>query len=79
MRKQLVPPSSETIRPHDEGWLDLERAAAVEVTSEEEDFPVERALGHGRSPGLACGYSGNANDSAGLRSAAKAETHITRF
>src|SRR6266550_1941781 len=51
MRKQLVPPSSETIRPHDEGWLDLERAAAVEVTSEEEDFPVERALVSGEARG----------------------------
>ena len=44
MRKQLIPPTSETVRPHDEGWLDLERAAVVEVTSEEENFPVESAL-----------------------------------
>src|ERR1700758_598831 len=44
MRKQLIPPTPETVRPHGEGWLDLERAAAVEVTSEEENFPVESAL-----------------------------------
>jgi hypothetical protein len=44
MRKQLIPPTSETVRPHDEGWLDLKRAATVEVTSEEENFPIECAL-----------------------------------
>jgi hypothetical protein len=44
MRKRLIPPTLETVRPEGEGWLDLERAAAVEVTSEEENFPVESAL-----------------------------------
>jgi hypothetical protein len=44
MRKRLIPPTPETLRPDGEGWLDLERAAAVEVTSEEENFPVESAL-----------------------------------
>jgi len=44
MRKRLIPPTPETVRPDGEGWLDLERAAAVEVTSEEENFPVESAL-----------------------------------
>ena len=44
MRKQLIPPTPETVRPYGEGWLDLERAAAVEVTSEEKNFPVESAL-----------------------------------
>jgi hypothetical protein len=51
MRKQLIPPSSETVRPHDQGWLDLERVAAVEVTSEEENFPVESALVSGETRG----------------------------
>ncbi len=44
MRKRLIPPTQETVRPDSEGWLDLDRAAAVEVTSEEENFPVESAL-----------------------------------
>ena len=35
MRKQLIPPTSETVRAHDEGWLDLEPVATVEVTSED--------------------------------------------
>ena len=51
MRKQLIPPTSETVRPHDEGWLDLERVATVEVTSEEENFPVESALVSGETRG----------------------------
>src|SRR4030095_13804529 len=32
-------------------WIDLERAAAVEVTSEEENFPVECALASGENRG----------------------------
>ena len=51
MRKQFVPPTPETLPPHGEGWLDVERAAAVEVTSEEENFPVESALVPGETRG----------------------------
>jgi hypothetical protein len=45
MRKSLITPTPKTARPAAEDWLDLEHAAAVEVTSEEEGFPVESALG----------------------------------
>ena len=79
MRKRLIPPTPETVRLDGEGWLDLERAAADEVTSEEGEFPGRVCVGLGRDPGLACGYPGNSSHSAGLRSAAKAETHITCF
>ena len=44
MRTRRITPTLETVRPHGEGWLDLERAAAVEVTSEEEDYPIESAV-----------------------------------
>ena len=44
MRKRLITPTPETVQPQGEGWLDLEREAAVEVTSEDENFPVECAL-----------------------------------
>ena len=33
------------------GWLDVERAALVEVTSEENDHPVESAFVLGDAPG----------------------------
>jgi hypothetical protein len=38
VRKRLLIPTPQGIRPHDEGWLDLDRAASVEVTSEENEF-----------------------------------------
>jgi hypothetical protein len=35
MRKRPITPSPEAGTLHDEGWLDLDRIAVVEVTSEE--------------------------------------------
>ena len=58
MRKRFITSTSETVRPHGEGWLDLERAAAVEVTSEEENFPVESALVLGETRGWRAGVPG---------------------
>jgi hypothetical protein len=51
MRKRFIPSTPETVRSHGEGWLDLERGAVVEVTSEEKDFPVESALALGQTRG----------------------------
>jgi XRCC1 N terminal domain len=51
MRKRFITPNLETVRPDGEGWLDLEHAAVVEVTSEEEDYPVEAALVSGETRG----------------------------
>lgn len=44
MRKRLITPIPENASAFHEGWLDLDRAAVVEVTSEEEVYPVESAL-----------------------------------
>src|SRR5580700_10043136 len=44
MRKRLITPTPESIRTRGPGWLDIERAAVVEVTSEDKDFPVEAAF-----------------------------------
>jgi hypothetical protein len=44
MRKRVFTPTPQGIRPHDEGWLDLDRAAVVEVTSEDKEYPVESSL-----------------------------------
>ena len=41
MRKRLITPTSETIPTRGGGWLDVERAAVVEVTSEDEGFPID--------------------------------------
>src|ERR1700736_4556641 len=51
MRKRLITPTSESIRSRGKGWLDLERAAVVEVTSEDRDWPVEFAFGPGDARG----------------------------
>ena len=37
-------PTPETVRSRGEGWLDIERAATVEITSEEKDYLVEAAF-----------------------------------
>ncbi len=45
MRKRLITaPIPETVPSRGEGWLDLERAAVVEVTSEDKDYPIESAF-----------------------------------
>jgi hypothetical protein len=44
MRKRLIMPTQESIRSRGEGWLDVERAAVVEFTSEDKDGPVESAF-----------------------------------
>ena len=44
MRKHLITPIPQTGTPLDEGWLNLDRMAVVEVTSEERDYPVDSAI-----------------------------------
>jgi hypothetical protein len=51
MRKRLVTPTAEGRRTHGQGWLDLEHAAVVEVTSEDKNFPVESAFASEDAPG----------------------------
>jgi hypothetical protein len=51
MRKRLFTPSPQGVQPHEEGWLDLDRAASVEVTSEEKDYGIESALVSGEAHG----------------------------
>ena len=45
MRKRQMTPIPLDVPSREEGWLDLDRLAVVEVTSEEKDYPVESALG----------------------------------
>jgi hypothetical protein len=44
MRKRLITAIPQDVPHQDEGWLDLNREAVVEVTSAERDYPVESAL-----------------------------------
>ena len=60
MRKRLTTPSSipQDAPPLDEGWLELDRVAVVEVTSEEKEYPVESALVLGEVRGWRAAASG---------------------
>jgi hypothetical protein len=51
MRKRLITPSPQAGTPHGEVWIDLDRIAVVEVTSEEKEYPVESALVPGETRG----------------------------
>ena len=51
MRTRLIIPTPETVRSRAEGWLDVERAAVVEITSEEKGYPVESAFVSGEVRG----------------------------
>jgi len=51
MRKRLITPTAERPGTLAQEWLDLERAAVVEVTSEDGHFPVESAFGSGDARG----------------------------
>ena len=58
MRKRLITPIPQDAPSVDEGWLDLDHAAVVEVTSEEKEYPVESALVLGEMRGWRAADSG---------------------
>ncbi len=58
MRKRLITPISQDAPHLDEGWLDLDGAAVVEVTSEDKDYPVEAALVSAEMRGWRAGSPG---------------------
>lgn len=58
MRKHLIAPIPQDAPALDEGWLDLDGAAVVEVTSEEKEYPVESALISGGIGGWRAAESG---------------------
>jgi hypothetical protein len=44
VRKRQITPTPQSGQPSGDTWLDLDHAALVEVTSEEEGYPIESAL-----------------------------------
>jgi hypothetical protein len=58
MRKRLIDPTAERLGTLGQGWLDLERAAVVEVTSEDEHYPVESAFDSGDARGWRAAAAG---------------------
>ncbi len=51
MRKRIIGPSPRDVSGAEPGWLDLERLAQVEITSEDVGYPIESALIPGAGPG----------------------------
>jgi hypothetical protein len=58
MRKSIVAPAAATKLPVDDLWRDLERIARVEITSEDENFPIEHAFGKTTTTGWRASTSG---------------------
>ena len=58
MRKRLITPIPQNVPLPAKGWLNLDGAAVVEVTSEEQDYPVESALVSGQILGWRAADSG---------------------
>ena len=51
MRKSIVTPENTRAVPAEGPWLDLEKIAHVEITSEDANFPIEHALGSAAATG----------------------------
>jgi hypothetical protein len=51
VRKRVISPARQNASPPDETWLDLERLARVEITSEDAAYPIESALVPGQVSG----------------------------
>ena len=51
MRKRIVNPVPQQNVDSDHKWLDIEKLAVVEVTSEDDEFPIESALLPGKVSG----------------------------
>ena len=58
MRKSIVSPSAVAATPISDLWRDLERIARVEISSEDEQFPIEHALGKKATTGWRAAETG---------------------
>jgi hypothetical protein len=58
MRKRQISPTPPDASPSGQVWLDVDRAALVEVTSEENGYPIESALLGGENQGWRAADSG---------------------
>jgi hypothetical protein len=58
MRKSIVSPSAVAATPISDLWRDLERIARVEISSEDEQFPIEHALGRKETTGWRAAETG---------------------
>ena len=58
MRKRIINQDSQSVVPADQGWLDLQSLAEVELTSEDQANPIEVALVSGAGLGWRAAEAG---------------------
>jgi len=58
MRKSIMSAAPRAKSPGDEGWLNLEQLASVEITSEDPAHPIESAILPGHDQGWRAGQPG---------------------
>ncbi|TVP84037.1 MAG: carbohydrate-binding protein [Thioalkalivibrio sp.] len=58
MRKRILEPDRQGANERDGDWLDLEQVAEVEISSEDPEHPIERALVPGAPGGWVAGGPG---------------------
>jgi len=58
MRKRIVNQEPQHVAPVDQGWLDLQSLAQVELTSEDAAYPIEAALIPGAGSGWQAAQAG---------------------
>ena len=58
MRKRIIGQGSPEVSAVDPDWMDLDRLARVEITSEDVDYSIESALIPGTGPGWRAAQSG---------------------
>ena len=58
MRKRIINQDPQNVSPVDYSWLDLQRLAQVELTSEEAAHPIEAALTPSAGPGWRAAQAG---------------------
>jgi hypothetical protein len=58
MRKRIIGQNPKDVSPGDQNWLELQRLAQVELTSEDAAYPIEAALIPGTGPGWRAAQAG---------------------
>jgi hypothetical protein len=58
MRKRIINQNPQNVSPADQSWLDLQRFAQVELTTEDAAHPIEAALIPGFGPGWRAAQAG---------------------
>ena len=79
MRKRIIARVQQETTSPDQDWLNVERLAEVEITSEDATHPIESALLPGRASGWRAAEPGKAGDPASLCPSATAPADLAEL